>query len=82
MTRYVFDEIARRGFKRVRCAGCGKPLTRQRTFFMTLNPWNKNPDGTVRSERDIHEALGEKIAAWQAEPEHHAACAALDGVLG
>jgi len=42
--------------------------------YVTLNPFNKNPDGTIRDERDIRLALAAKIAAWQAEPEAHTKC--------
>jgi hypothetical protein len=74
VTHYVFEEVRRTGFKSVPCAACGRKLPRQRTFAMTINPWNVNADGTQRSRRDIQEALGEKIAAWQAEPETHSRC--------
>ena len=75
MTTYVFDRIEQRGYKVAKCSVCGRRLERQRTFGMTLNPWNRHPDGTVRSERDIREALKAEIAAWQQEPERHAKCA-------
>ena len=41
---------------------------------MTVNPWNKNPDGTVRTRREISRALGEQARAWEAEPFMHPKC--------
>jgi hypothetical protein len=76
MTTYVFDQVTRSASKRVKCAGCGKSIRRTRTFWQTLNPFNKNPDGTVRTERDIYDALGEQIAAWDQQTERHAKCEA------
>jgi hypothetical protein len=66
MTTYRFEEIKRPARKRVPCAGgCGKKLSRSTTFSMTLNPFNKNPDGSIRTRRDIQEALGEQARQWE-----------------
>ena len=66
-----FEEVRRAGRKTVPCARCGAKIRRQRTFTMTASPWNKNPDGTVRTRAEIWAALGEKIAQWQQEPASH-----------
>ena len=69
MTKYVFDQLKHQAVKTLPCPVCGKKLRRQRTFMMTDNPWNVNPDGTRRSVRQIWAALQAKAIAWQAEPE-------------
>lgn len=68
MTTIKFEEIKKTARKRVSCdGGCGKKFPRQTTFSMTLNPFNKNPDGTIRTRQDIHDALEEKARAWEAD---------------
>lgn len=74
MTTYVFDQIAYAAVKSLPCPVCGRKVRRQRTFTMTDNPWNRNPDGTRCSVPEIREALRAKASAWQAEPESHPKC--------
>lgn len=69
MTTYRFDEIKQQAKKRVPCENCGKKVNRQRTFTMTENPFNRNPDGTVRTRMEIREALLEKARQWQAKQD-------------
>lgn len=72
--RVTFEEIRRAGVKSVPCTNCGKKIRRQRTFSMTINPWNVNPDGSQRTREEIWTALGEKVSTWQTEPEQHKTC--------
>lgn len=65
MTRITFNEVALYGTRTFKCATCGKRRVRRRKFWQTLNQFNKNPDGTVKTEQDIHRALAAEIAAWQ-----------------
>jgi hypothetical protein len=75
MTTIRFQEFARQGQKSLRCPGCGKKVRRQRTFSMTLNPWNKDPEtGLPRARRQIWDALGADVAEWQAKPEKCTPC--------
>ena len=74
--RYVFEKVEYRAVKSVPCAGCGKKIRRQRTFWATENPFNVNLDGTPRTRAEIRERLREMAAAWDAQPERHARCAA------
>jgi hypothetical protein len=70
----TYDPVRRAASKSLPCPVCGKKLRRTRTFQMTVNPFNKNPDGTVRTIPQIWEALGEQVKAWQAVPETHPKC--------
>lgn len=66
MPTYRFEEIKQPARKRVPCAGgCGKKLNRRATFSMTLSPYNRNPDGTVRTRAQIHEALRQTARDWE-----------------
>jgi len=73
-TRY--QELAAQATRRGRCPRCNKPVTRTRTFTMTISPFNKNPDGTVRTPAEVRAAVNAKAAAWQPEEElfRHAKC--------
>ena len=57
-----------------KCVVCGKAATRSTTFEQTLNPFNKNPDGSAKSARDIYRELETEAQAWSAEPPTHVRC--------
>jgi len=69
MTSVTFDEISLTGVKNVKCSGCGKKLKRQQRFFQTLNPFNKDKNGMVKSKHQIYTELEEDIKKWEVEPE-------------
>lgn len=43
----------------------GKTKIQQKTFEQTINPFNKNPDGSIRSRQEILVELKKEIAKWQ-----------------
>ena len=66
MTTYRFQEVTRTKKMRIDCAGgCGKKLNRQRTFMQTINPFNKNADGSVKTFTDIWRELGVEAEQWK-----------------
>ncbi len=65
-THTRFREYKRHGTKAGKCLVCGRTTRRQRTFRMTESPYNKNPDGTVRSPHEIARALDDQVRAWKA----------------
>lgn len=71
---YRFVEHKLPASKSVPCAVCGKKIRRQRIFSQTLNPFNKNPDGTVKSVTDIYRQLNIQANEWKTEPETHPGC--------
>jgi len=69
-TTINFREVAIHGSKSVKCTGgCGRTLKRQRKFWQTLNPFNKNAAGEVKQPTEIQAELQAELAAWQEEPE-------------
>ncbi|KAB1146762.1 hypothetical protein F7R91_14375 [Streptomyces luteolifulvus] len=74
MPTYRFREIKHQASKSLPCPACGKKLRRQRTFSQTLNPFNKNKDGQVKTELEIVRELVVVASKWEAEPEPHPAC--------
>lgn len=66
MTTYTFDEIRwPSGVRKLKCRTCGKRFTRSRTFTQTVNPYNKNADGQVKTRGEIYKELRDEAAAWQ-----------------
>lgn len=53
---------------------CGRLRNRQRTFWQTLNPFNRNADGVPKTMVEIEAELGVEAAAWKREPPVCAGC--------
>ena len=51
--------------RRITCAACGKRRTRQMTFENTVNPFNQNPDGSIRTYAQVMEKITAESEAWQ-----------------
>ena len=69
-----FQALTRQATRAGKCTVCGKAATRSTTFGQTLNPFNKHPDGTIKSARDIYRELEAEATAWAAEPPTHLKC--------
>lgn len=65
-----FEEVCITHTRRWKDPETGRPRQQTKKFSMTLNPFNKNPDGTVRTRKDIYAALVVQRDAWIAECEH------------
>lgn len=74
ITRYTFEEIQRSRVVRATCTVCGKK--RQRTFNadQTVNPYNKNDDGSVKSRDQVIAAVEAELDNFCAEPFRCATC--------
>lgn len=73
-TIFVFEVVKVGATKNCRCSVCGKSMKRAKTFEGTLNPLNKNADGSPRTREQMLEVLRAKIPAWKLEPETHEKC--------
>lgn len=62
---YSFNEIKLTGKRKVIVNG--KKKIQQKTFSQTVNPFNKNLDGSIKSAKEIIAELKEEIAEWQAQ---------------
>ena len=69
MSRITFNEVSINVEKSIKCSICGKRLKRQKKLFQTLNPFNTNSDGTIKSREDIYKELSTRAKVWKAEPE-------------
>src|SRR5690625_2922910 len=78
MTTYTFREVIVFADKHGTCQVCGKRAKRSRTFAQTISPFNTNPDGSVRSEREVLDAYRQKPLSGRASPSHTANVGASD----
>lgn len=67
--RTVFEEVTVTATKTARCPLCGKRARRSKTFGQTINPANKNADGTVRTREQVRARLQALAAAWKKDPD-------------
>lgn len=65
--RITFDEISMKA-KRVWTEN-GKNRQETRTFMQTVNPFNKNADGSVKTREEIYAELNAQRKAWLAAPQ-------------
>lgn len=68
--RHRFAAVRRIGIKDGRCPKCGGETTRQKRFEQTLNPFNKNAAGVVKTQEEIVIELLEEIDAWTPDFTH------------
>ena len=73
-TRMTFNEVAVNPSKSGICPVCGKKATRSAKFFQTLNPFNTNDDGSLKTRAQIYDELAVKVAEWKTKPTFHAKC--------
>lgn len=71
MTRYVFNEVAVKAVKRWKDPVNGKPRQETRKFFQTINPFNKNADGTPKTRDQIMVEIKRQRDEWLAVPPQH-----------
>lgn len=77
MATMTLKEVAQYRDKTVPCAGgCKRRLKRQKKFWQTLSPFNKNAAGVVKTASEIHDELDQEFKAWAAEPETCSHCKA------
>lgn len=66
MTKVIFEEVKLYGQKIIKCSGgCNRRLRRSRIFYQTINPFNKNLDGFVKSRDDIYKELKKAVLEWK-----------------
>lgn len=68
MTTYTFQEVAVYGEKSGKCPKCGKHYKRREKFWSTINPWNKNKDGIMKTYDEVYDDVVKKQKKWLAEP--------------
>lgn len=71
--RLRFDDVRLPVIKHMKCA-CGKYRQRRKTFMQTINPYNRNADGTPKTRVDILNELHLQADKWRTEPIYCTDC--------
>lgn len=53
-----------------KCPVCGRRTKRSHTATMTISPFNKNPDGSVRTSAEVRKAVEAEADAWVPDFRH------------
>ena len=72
--RITFQQCKTWRKKSGRCVACGKRTTRSKTFINTVNPWNVNVAGQMKTVPEVYQDLNREADAWYAEDLTCAAC--------
>lgn len=65
--RTSFEEVNLTGVKYIK--ENGKRKRKQKTFLQTINPFNTNNKGEIKTRIEIYEELQEEIKEWKKEDE-------------
>ena len=71
MTTYRFQSVRRTAEKSGNCPSCGKRVVRRQTFEQTVNPFNRNADGTVKTAQEVDASVKAEAAAWVPDFRHN-----------
>ncbi len=67
MTTYIYEEVKMSGQKRGKCPH-GKYITRRKTFCNTINPFNKNEDGSIKNHYEVSLHVMDLVKIWKEQP--------------
>jgi hypothetical protein len=71
---YHFDEISRSRLVRAKCKKCGKRFQRTFTESQTVNPYNRNTEGYVKSQIEIAKECADKVSIGADEFSKYPLC--------
>lgn len=66
MTRYTFEEVSITGTRR--WTENGKKRQQTKTFMQTINPYNRNTDGSCKTREQINVEIRAELNAWKSGP--------------
>lgn len=70
MPTYRFQEVTTSRYRYGKCPVCGKRVTRSKTFMNTINPFNRNADGSVRTAAEVRANVEAQADAWVPDFTH------------
>jgi hypothetical protein len=68
--RFDFDVVRARRTKTGACPVCQKRTQRSQVFEHTVNPYNKNSDGSIKSHAQVREDVLREADAWEPDFRH------------
>lgn len=66
----TFDKIKHVEKRNGVCPVCGKRSQRSKTFEETVNPYNRNEDGTIKTPMQVLASVRAKGEAWEPNLTH------------
>lgn len=66
--RYTFPAVKHTEKRSGACSRCGKKCSRSKTFERTVNPFNRNPDGSEKTHAEVQADNREDAKRWAAQP--------------
>ncbi len=79
MTRIVFEEVKVSAKRSLTCKTCGKKFSRSKTFSNTINPWNQNLDGSVKTREQVRADVTAEANNWNPMPYCADSCTPKEG---
>ena len=70
MSAHHFQRVSATFDKSGECPVCEKRVRRSRTYSQTVNPFNRNEDGTVKTSYEVWLAVRAEGEAWQPDFTH------------
>lgn len=70
----TFDQVKRSASKSGICSKCNKKCKRNTTVTKTVNPFNKNKNGDIKTHKEVLEDVLEEIKEWKKKPVFHSRC--------
>lgn len=67
--RIEFERVKFKGIKNTVCIKCLCRLRRQKTFEQTINPFNRLPNGAIKTREDIYKELWSERTSWRFKSE-------------
>ncbi len=74
MAHINFQEVSIIGEKSGKCQCCKKSCRVKKKFYQTLNPFNRNSDGFVKSRQEIMKEINSERENWMSQPVKHKKC--------
>jgi len=73
--RINFEVVKVVGTRTLVCeGGCGRRAARRKTFECTINPFNRNKDGTIKSREEVRAQAQAEANKWRPAPYTCTAC--------
>ena len=72
--RVHFTPVRMGAMKSGKCAVCGKNTTRRTVIEHTINPFNRNKFGQMKTEEEVLEDVKKVRVLWLQKPVMHKKC--------
>lgn len=67
-----FEKVQRRRQALGICPTCGRFVQRRKTFEQTVNPFNRNADGSVKTREEVAVSVQAEADGWEPDFTHEA----------